>query len=60
MVTAAQAEAIVGNIAMVVTDLNQEDEQNPDNLGLIAGVLDQIDNLIADDMFNVTDAVSIE
>lgn len=60
MVTAARADEIVGNIAMVVTNLNQEDEQNMDNLGLIAGVLDQIDNLIADNMFNVTDAVSIE
>lgn len=58
-VTADQAVRIVSSIAAVVTNLNQEDEQNVDNLGLIAGVLGQIDNLIADEQFNATKAVSI-
>lgn len=43
---------------MVVSDLQQEDEQSPDNLELIAGVLDQIDNLIATSNFTVSEEVS--
>lgn len=44
---------------MVVSELQQEDEQSPDNLELIAGVLDQIDNLIATSNFSVSEEVSI-
>lgn len=43
---------------MVVSDLDQEDERSEENLELIAGVFDQIDDLISNNNFNVTDEVS--
>ena len=55
---AENAEVIVGEIAEVVTNLDQEDEQSEDNFGLIVGVFDEVDGLIEDGNFSTTEDVS--
>lgn len=57
-VTAGEAERIVDNIAMAVTNLEQPDEQSEDNFELIVEVFDQIDNLIDGNQFTANEDVS--
>ena len=54
--TAEDADEALNTVVSVVGDLDEEDEQSEENLGVIAGVLDQIGDLI-DEGFNVTDEV---
>lgn len=56
--TAEVAEEVFSDVADVVSNLDQEGDQTEENLGLIAGVFDQIDDLIEEEDFNVTDDVS--
>lgn len=58
--TADDADEVLSSVANVVSELDQDDERSEDNLGLIAGVFDQIDTLISDNVFNVSDDVSTE
>ena len=45
-VTAEDADRVIGEVASVVTNLDQEEEQTEDNVELIANVFGQIDTLI--------------
>ncbi len=49
---------VLGTVASVVTNLDQDDEQTSDNAEIIADVFVQIDNLIEDGQLNVTVLVS--
>ena len=51
------AEEVFNTLTEVVSEL-EEDDQSEDNLGLIAEVFDQIDDLIRSGSFNVTNNVS--
>ena len=55
----AMAEKFISAVADVVTNLDEDDEQTGENAELIAGVFNQIDNLIEEGAFNVTTSVSI-
>lgn len=56
--TAAEAAMVVSSVVEVVKNLNEEDEQSPDNLDLIANIYDDIDELVTNGEINVTDSVT--
>ena len=56
--TAEAAEQLVGDLVMVVSDLEDEAEQSEDNLDIIANVFEDIDNLVESGELNVTEEVS--
>ena len=51
---------VLASIAVVVDDLNDEDEQSTENLDILSEVYSQIEVLIADGNFNVTENVRIK
>jgi len=51
-------EDIISEVASVVGNLDQPDEQSSENLGIIVGVYGQIDNLIDSANFTVSTNVS--
>ncbi|SMN12382.1 hypothetical protein SPBRAN_828 [uncultured Candidatus Thioglobus sp.] len=57
--TIDNVENVIGSVADVVTNLDEVDEQTVENLGVIVGVFTQIDDLIGNGGFNVTDDVSM-
>ena len=57
-ITTDVADDIINDVAEVVSNLDQPDEQTEDNAGLIAGVFSDIGNLIQDGDFNVSETVS--
>ena len=57
-ITTDVADEIINDVAEVVSNLDQEDEQTEDSVGLIADVFSDIGNLIQDGDFNVSETVS--
>ena len=53
------ADVFISEVADVVTNLDEDDEQTGENAVLIAGVFNQIDNLIEEGALNVSTSVSI-
>lgn len=57
--TAEHAAEVVSTVVKVVSNLDEEDEQSTENIGIIANIYDDINNLVVDGKINVTESVSI-
>lgn len=56
---ASNAARVVSGVVDVVENLNEDDEQSPDNLDIIANIYDDIDDLVMSGNLTVTNSVSV-